>query len=156
MKQTINFASLVFILILVSSCGNLFKYRKAGFPSENDYKFFASRRIDAGTEPFRFHVPHQDMHLGTTIELDSRKIDASDIPLDLFLQEHKTLSFLIIRNDTILYQYYDASKSDTSIVTSFSVAKAFISGLVGIAISDGLAYRIYANSLNTNDYLLKI
>ncbi len=137
MKRTFNLVFLISFLILFSSCGNLFKFRKAGFPSENDYKFFANRKINTGTEPFRFHEASPDLQLGTTIELDSRKIDASDLPLELFLEEHKTLSFLIIRNDTILYQYYDASKSDSSIVTSFSVAKAFISGLIGIAISEG-------------------
>lgn len=137
MKRTLRLAFLVSFLVSVSSCGNLFKYRKAGFPNENDYKFFASRRIDNGTEPFRFYEANQDLQLGKTIEVDSKRIDASDIPLGLFLQEHKTLSFLIIRNDTILYQYYNASESDTSVVTSFSVAKAFISGLIGIAISEG-------------------
>lgn len=138
MKRTINLAFLVFLLILLSSCGNLFKFRKAGVPNNNDYKFFANQKIGNGTEPFRFKLPVGDPQLGTSIEVDSRKIDASDQPLELFLKEHKTLSFLIIRNDTILYQYYDPSKNDTSIVTSFSVAKAFISGLTGIAISEGL------------------
>lgn len=137
MKHTQNLVLLVSILILFSSCGNLFKYRKAGFPNENDFKFFASRRIYAGTQPFRFYEANPELQLGATIEVDSRKIDASDIPLELFLQEHKTLSFLIIRNDTILYQYYDPLLNDSSIVTSFSVAKAFISGLIGIAISEG-------------------
>lgn len=45
---------------------------------------------------------------------------------------------MIIRNDTILYRYFDESLSDTSMVTSFSVAKAFVSGLIGIAISEGI------------------
>jgi CubicO group peptidase (beta-lactamase class C family) len=138
MKQKLDFAFLFLFLILFSSCGNLFKFRKAGIPSENDYKFFASRGIDAGSNPFYFKESSIDLNLGKTIEVDSRKIDATDVPLEQFLKEHKTLSFLIIRNDSILYKYYDESKSDSSIVTSFSVAKAFVSGLIGIAISEGL------------------
>lgn len=137
MKLTLKLALFVFVLILVSACANLFKFRKAGFPNENDYKFFASRKIDAGTEPFHFYEASNDTILGTTIEVDSRKIDATDVPLDLFLKEHRTLSFMIIRNDTILYRFFDKSKNDTSFVTSFSVAKAFVSGLIGIAIAEG-------------------
>jgi CubicO group peptidase (beta-lactamase class C family) len=137
MKISDRLVFLLLILGLCSSCGSLFKYRKAGLPSENDYKFFANRRIESGTEPFRFQTAGKDFNLGQTIELDSRKIDASDETLEKFLIAHRTLSFLIIRNDTILYQYFDHSLKDSSIVTSFSVAKAFVSALVGIAISEG-------------------
>jgi hypothetical protein len=86
MKQLQRFAWLIIILVLVSSCETFFKFRKAGMPSENDYKYFASRNIEAGTNPFRFHKANPDLDLGATIELDSRKIDASDEPLKLFLK----------------------------------------------------------------------
>lgn len=148
MKQKLNFSLLVFILILFSSCGTFFKFRKAGLPSENDYKFFASRKIDGGPTPFYFHEASPDPQLGKTVEVDSRKIDATDITLEQFLKEHKALSFLIIRNDSILYRYFDESKSDSSIVTSFSVAKAFISGLIGIAISEGLIPGVNTSIVN--------
>lgn len=138
MKLTLKLALFVFVLSLFCGCANLFKFRKAGLPNENDYKFFASRKIAAGTEPFRFYEASNDTLLGTTIEVDSRKMDATDVPLDLFLKEHRTLSFMIIRNDTILYRFFDKSKNDTSFVTSFSVAKAFVSGLIGIAIAEGV------------------
>jgi CubicO group peptidase (beta-lactamase class C family) len=132
-----TFGYLIGILLLCSSCGSFSKLSKIGLPESDDYKLFASRRIEPGTEPFHFYTANRDLNLGEKIEVDSRKIDAGDESLELFLKDHKTLSFLIIRNDTIVYQYYDESKADSSIVTSFSVAKAFISGLVGIAISEG-------------------
>jgi len=128
---------LIGILLLFSSCGSFSKFSKIGLPESDDYKLFASRKIEPGTEVFHFHKANRNLNLGEKIEVDSRKIDAGDEPLELFLKDRKTLSFLIIRNDTIVYQYYDESKADSSIVTSFSVAKAFISGLIGIAISDG-------------------
>lgn len=130
-------AGLIAILLLFSSCGHFSKLSKLGLPEADDYRLFASRKIETGNETFHFCKPDHDLNLGVTIEVDSRRIDASDQTLDLFLKDHKTLSFLIIRNDTILYQYYNESKTDSSIVSSFSVAKAFISGLVGIAISEG-------------------
>jgi len=129
--------SLIAFLLLIVSCGNLSKISKVGLPEADDYKLFASRKIESGTEPFHFFKADHDLKLGETIEVDSRKMDAGDQQLDLFLKDHKTLSFMIIRNDTIIHEYFDESKKDSSVVTSFSVAKAFISALVGIAISDG-------------------
>jgi len=128
---------LIIFLLLLAGCGNISKFSKIGVPESDDYKLFASRKIESGIHAFHFYKPDHNLNLGKTIEVDSRKIDATDQPLDEFLKEYKTLSLLIIRNDTILHEYYDQSKSDTSIVTSFSVAKAFISALVGIAISEG-------------------
>lgn len=137
MKKLKFLTVLLLFLFVGSSCGSLFKFRKAGLPSENDYLYFPKRAIESSPDPFYFHKAAKDLQLGKTIELDSRKIDANDQTLELFLEEHKTLSFMIIRNDTILYEYFDHTKSDSSVVTSFSVAKAFISGMVGIAISEG-------------------
>ncbi len=137
MKKPNAASILLVVFLLFFSCGKLSKISKIGLPESNDYKLFANRTIESGTETFHFYPSNPNLNLGETIEVDSRRIDAGDEKLDSFLKDHKTLSFLIIRNDSLLYQYYDESKTDTSIVTSFSVAKAFISALIGIAIADG-------------------
>ena len=137
MKRFYELGWLVILLFLFTTCGRISKISKLGIPEADDYRLFASRKIETGTDVFHFFKPNLELNLGETIEVDSRKIDASDQKLGLFLKEYKTLSFLIIRNDTILYEYLDESKKDSSIVTSFSIAKAFISGLIGIAISEG-------------------
>jgi len=131
MKKPNAAGILIAFILLFSSCGKLSKISKIGLPESDDYKLFASRTIEPGAEAFHFYPSNPKLNLGETIEVDSRRIDAGDEKLDLFLKDHKTLSFLIIRNDSLLYQYFDESKADTSIVTSFSVAKAFISGLIG-------------------------
>ena len=137
MNEIKKIGYLIGILLLNWSCGSFSKFSKIGLPESDDFKLFASREINPGENTFNFYPPNPHLNLGETIEVDSRKMDAGDEKLDLFLRDHKTLAFLIIRNDSLLYQYYDESKTDTSIVTSFSVAKAFISALVGIAISEG-------------------
>lgn len=107
-------------------------------PESDDYRLFARRNIQPGPETFNFfNSGSHNQNLGETIEVDSRKIDASDQTLEMFLKEHRTLSFMIIRNDSVLYSYFDPTKADSSIVTSFSMAKAFVSALIGIAISEG-------------------
>lgn len=57
--------------------------------------------------------------------------------LEEFLRSTQTTSFLIIRDDAILYEgYFNGFRRD-SVVTSFSIAKSFTSALVGIAIDEG-------------------
>jgi CubicO group peptidase (beta-lactamase class C family) len=57
--------------------------------------------------------------------------------LDRFLTRAQTTSFIIVRNDTTQYEKYFNGYRRDSIVTSFSVAKAFVSVLVGIAVDQG-------------------
>ncbi len=45
--------------------------------------------------------------------------------LDAFLAETGTQAFLVIQNDTVIYERYFMDYQRDSIVTSFSVAKSF-------------------------------
>ncbi len=57
--------------------------------------------------------------------------------LDSNLQGSQTYAFLVIRNDSIIYERYFGSVTDSSKLPSFSVAKSFVSALTGIAIEEG-------------------
>jgi len=58
-------------------------------------------------------------------------------PLDEYLDtQTKTTAFLVIRNDTILFEKYYGGFDEQSLLPSFSVAKSFTSALVGIAIQE--------------------
>ena len=58
--------------------------------------------------------------------------------LDEFLRETDTLAFLVVHDDRLVYErYYDRATRESP-QTSFSVAKSFVSTLVGIAIDAGL------------------
>jgi CubicO group peptidase (beta-lactamase class C family) len=56
---------------------------------------------------------------------------------DAFLEEQKTVAFLVIRNDSLIYEHYFDGFSRESVLPSFSIAKSFVSALIGIAIRDG-------------------
>ena len=57
--------------------------------------------------------------------------------LDDFLEGTQTQAFIVIQDDAILYEKYFNGASRDTIVTSFSVAKAWDSALIGAAIDDG-------------------
>jgi CubicO group peptidase (beta-lactamase class C family) len=56
---------------------------------------------------------------------------------DDFLRETDTTSFIVIKDDAIVYEGYFNGYERDSIVTSFSIAKSVTSALVGIAIDEG-------------------
>src|SRR5690606_2769159 len=60
-----------------------------------------------------------------------------EISFEDYLAQNQTVSFLIIKNDTIQYENYFNDYSKESIVASFSMAKSVTSILIGCAIDDG-------------------
>jgi CubicO group peptidase (beta-lactamase class C family) len=63
--------------------------------------------------------------------------------LEDFLKSSQTTSFIIIKNDEVIYEGYFNGYTRDSVVTSFSIAKSFTSALIGIAIDEG-----YIHGLN--------
>jgi CubicO group peptidase (beta-lactamase class C family) len=57
---------------------------------------------------------------------------------DRYLEDSKTVAFLVIQNDTIKYENYFNKYNQSSVSSSFSMAKSILSILIGIAIDDGL------------------
>ncbi len=55
---------------------------------------------------------------------------------DLFAQTD-TQAFIVIRNDTVIYERYLGGAHRDTLFTSFSMAKSFTSALIGIAIDEG-------------------
>jgi CubicO group peptidase (beta-lactamase class C family) len=65
------------------------------------------------------------------------------------------VAFLVIRNDSILYQWYRPGRDASMIVPSFSMAKSYVSALVGIAIGEGAIKNAGEPITNYLDYLDK-
>ncbi len=63
----------------------------------------------------------------------------TQLPLNLMsgLEELKTTAFLIIKDDTLVYEKYWEEYDTSSISGSFSMAKSFISTLIGVALFEG-------------------
>lgn len=130
LKSTTRFACL-FLILLISSC-KVGRFVVYNFADINDYKKFPARAVMSADTAFHFakaaqqHVPRQ-----ITIKNNSHAFES-------YLEENKTVAFLIIRNDTIQYERYWDDYDTASIVPSFSMAKSVTSILIGCAIDDGL------------------
>lgn len=126
--RRIRFGLLIIIastLLISCQVGRFVFYN---FADIKDHKKFQSRPLTADTSPFHFQPTNQGKfpkHL-------------NDIPFDKYLEENKTVAFLIIKNDTIQYEKYFKGYDKESIVPSFSMAKSVTSILIGCAIDEGL------------------
>jgi CubicO group peptidase (beta-lactamase class C family) len=128
-------------------------WREADF---HDFERFPSRPVPAGADKFSFQPApenppeylrtvtyHRDAPEPATpresmaTALDSVGGTEVTEPLEEFLTDTDTSAFLVIRDDTLLYEGYFNGYDRTSTQTSFSVAKSFVSALVGIAIREG-------------------
>jgi len=102
------------------------------FADINDHKKFPARDIENGDT--KFYFPYAEK--GKV----PKGIDVKNTtyPFDQYLEDNKTVAFLIIQNDTIQYEKYWGKHTENSIVPSFSMAKSITSILIGCAIDDKL------------------
>jgi len=102
-----------------------------------DYQKFPERIIEAPDSHFEFSLALDEERVRTQYEIDSAIHD-----FDSFLAENRTQAFIVIQDDTIIYEQYFNGASRDSIVTSFSIAKSFASTLIGLAIEDGYIHSV--------------
>jgi CubicO group peptidase (beta-lactamase class C family) len=62
---------------------------------------------------------------------------AARIRMDEFLEERSTRAFVLVHRGRLVYERYFNGGSPEELETSFSVAKSFLSTLIGIAIGEG-------------------
>jgi CubicO group peptidase (beta-lactamase class C family) len=97
-----------------------------------DQHRFPSRVIPAGDEA----SPLPD---GPEIDLAGAVSAAGGgADFDAFLRRNETLAFVVVHEDRLVYERYFGGSDRATLQTSFSVAKSFLSTLVGIAIDEGL------------------
>jgi CubicO group peptidase (beta-lactamase class C family) len=102
-------------------------------PTAYDYLIFPERKLTASPDPFLFAAdPSKESLVRETFQVNPKIGE-----LDSFLADTGTQAFLVIQNDTIIYERYFGETRRDSLVTSFSIAKSFDSALIGIAIEEG-------------------
>jgi len=130
LKWTLIVLGVLILLIYIFNIDYIFKgVRTIYFTGHNtafisDYEYFDNKEIrSANPQPWALHKQYNT-------------IDESD-KLEELNYERKTKSFLVIKNDSILFEkYYDGHKQ-TDISNSFSVAKSIVTSMMGKAIMEG-------------------
>jgi CubicO group peptidase (beta-lactamase class C family) len=103
-----------------------------------DQRRFPARPIPAGDRPSSLPTGPQ------------RDLSVAGGPLDDMLRGTDTRAFVVVHRDRVVFERYDGGASARTLETSFSVAKSFVSTLVGIAIAQ---HRIASATDPVTDYL---
>lgn len=90
-----------------------------------DYVHFKNSEIKASSnpQPWPLHNSYNTHNLSDEQEK--------------FLLDSRTIAYLVIKNDSILYEAYFDGFDEVSKVNSFSITKSYISALLGIALRSG-------------------
>ena len=102
----------------------------------DDWTRFPARTVNASPQPLIFEAGQLPDDALRTLQVDNGPgLVESDF--DTALEEAGTTAFIVLQDDQILTERYFNGSSRDATQTSFSVAKSFVSTLIGIAIGEG-------------------
>lgn len=112
----------IIVLLSLTSCyfTKALKYKKYELTRINDFE--ADRYSPSN--------PQNPFHRGSISPSIRQELDS------LLIGSNK-YAFLVIRNDSILYEFYNQNIADTTLLPSFSVAKSFVSTMISMTHEDG-------------------
>ncbi|HAP01823.1 MAG TPA: serine hydrolase [Bacteroidetes bacterium] len=120
----IALVAVVFILTTITGTNYIYKAALYNTANLNDYKIFENRTVEAGApQPL-------------PVSSDFNKIVPDDSLMKV-LEKTKTVSLLVLKNDSIEYEKYWNGYSDSSYSNSFSMAKTIVGLLCAFARKDG-------------------
>ncbi len=123
---------LISIALILNSC-HVGRYFYWNFADIRDHKKFESRPIQNAEKPFIF--PKQEVQKAFIIQ--KMHFRGKEMDFETFLKKSRSVGFAVIRHDTVIYEHFTKNYNRESVVPSFSMAKSFVSTLVGIALEEG-------------------
>jgi CubicO group peptidase (beta-lactamase class C family) len=121
-------------LVALNGCTTyrIIRYRE---PDARNQGMFPTRIVRKADAPFRFARAAT-----LRADLDTITVRAPDgkrVAFQRYLTDYAVLAFVVIRNDSIIYETYRDGFTPSTVHSSFSMAKSVVSALVGIAVGEG-------------------
>lgn len=117
----------------------------------NDVEKFPSITFDRSSSPFRFiDAPDNSLDSFSVTLKENEKEALHDM-----LRKTETTAFIVIRNDSLIYEKYYNGYNRESLNTSFSVGKSITSLMIGVAVDEGLINSVNDPVTNYLPELLK-
>jgi len=131
---------------------NIKDWRMSSYPARyvflntvdiSDYKIFPAREIQNAAPVFHFpSVENGEKALSSLDQALSSISQWQSENIDGFLARNGTVAFLIIKNDQLFAERYYNGYDHSSICTSFSTVKSFVSAMIGIALEEKLVHSL--------------
>ncbi|MEM6806314.1 MAG: serine hydrolase [Bacteroidota bacterium] len=126
-------ALIFLILILYLINPQIFKIIRHQKPHTDTYQHFPQRIMKASSDPLSF-VEHPRGNLDTLKVKDG---GGNLIPFSQYFEDGQLSAFLVIRQDSILYEKYGSGHTRAKLSNTFSIGKSMLSVLLGKAMADG-------------------
>jgi len=124
---------LIVSIVIFQSCTVLTRCVKYYEADITDHEIFPYEEINTGNNKFHFKDGDKSLFEKQIVE----NKDSIDYTLDEYLKTGQTTAFLVIKNDSVLFEKYYKGYERSDISTFFSVSKSVTSLLVGIAVDEG-------------------
>ena len=135
MKKRITLGKIATVVILLALSLLVLNFNDSlRVPSIFDGKFYTTALIKRSDKPTAL-AEKQTVLPDLSLWLDSISAAKYQYP-DFFLQNTSTTSFLVMRNDTVIFKRYLNGIKEGENTQLFSVTKVFVTALLGMAIQD--------------------
>ncbi|MEI6489000.1 MAG: serine hydrolase [Bacteroidota bacterium] len=137
MKTLKKIGKWIFIILVIVNLAILFSgktyiykglsntyFKGRSGPSIDEYKIFESREVNSGI-PKEWYISKVANHKKIPQETEEK------------FRDLETIAYLIIKDDSIVHEQYWDGYNENSVTNSFSMAKSFVSILIGVAIDEG-------------------
>ena len=145
------FVSLIVILFYRQEAYQLYKVLTLFDKEDISWNFrnmkdiFPSVKIPASDQPFSFPVDAQPISLPENFMFNGQSLQTQN-----FLDSTLTEALLVLKGDTLRYEYYSNGFKQNDVHISWSVSKSVLSALFGIAVHEG---HIQSIEETVTDYL---
>ena len=131
-KRLILVAAIAFIISLIFTDTYMGRYVRWFLPDVYDLNKFPYEKVENGESKLKIPKKPSDLINEISFELNGNKNN-----LDELINNTRTNAFIILHNDTIIYENYTKDNTDTSLFKAYSATKSILSALIGIAIDEG-------------------
>ena len=101
----------------------------------DDYRIFANRVVATDGAPSTLRTLSRVPDFLARLQVPGE--DGAVHELDRYLDDTRTAAFVVMRDDRIVYERYSRGFDEHSRLNSFSIAKAIMATLVGMAVAEG-------------------
>lgn len=135
MKKKITLGKIFTVIVILLLSFIVLTYNDTlRVPSIFDGKFYTTALLKKSEKPYS--LPEKQTALPElSLWLDSASAVVYQYP-DFFLQNTSTTSFLVLKNDTLIFKRYLNGIKEGENTQLFSVTKVFVTALLGMAIQD--------------------
>ena len=134
-RLAINISVFTILILSLSSCGSIYRFLRYGPPQVTDHERFVKLPVENSSEPSillegkqKASIPLPSDWVLDTKKRPTKKTDKYK-SVEEFFEDSETISFLIMKNDSIIYEKYFNGYRPDKPAQVFSVTKAILGSL---------------------------